>query len=258
MTTETAEFSLGPGVPVTFYRCKECHTIGTRKDNLIRHQQSSQACSKAGIQSMRTVMTDANVQQTRPACDVEFDSGVIPAGTPQEMDAMVRAIANNTAALRGLVGKDLSQDLHHLFPTLFTFTKGHEGPPELRNTRVQGGYVYEKQQHGETRTPIQRYVSQALVVNICTVLQRALCYTDEDFFFKPPDGMEDSMDALYDRVFEQRHQGARGRLYTLSQAAQLYAKGAKEFHASVPDCLKQAIMGGIREGVKMLKETLGA
>lgn len=245
-----AEFSLGQGVPITFYRCRACHAVGVHKGNMAKHQQCSQACSGAGIDAMCRVVGDADVLPVDglPAMppSVAFESSVIPARTSHEMDAMVRALATNAAALQRVLSVE---DLSQLFPIMLTFTKGKEGPPELRNVHMQGRYVYEKQVHGITKTPVKQYVCQLLPVFISGVLQRTLNYGDEDFFFKPPPGTE----ALYDRVFVQSHKGARRQAYTLSQAAQLYAKGAKDFHACAPDSHKRAIVGGIQAGLKVLK-----
>ena len=149
--------------------------------------------------------------------NINIHPDALPSRSAQEAEAIVRHILDNRETLESVLDDG---DALSLLAHVFKFTKGVEGPPELRNMCVKGNDVYEKQEKGTTRTPLKR------CLNAWTLRMFQMC---RDILMQAPDKLEltdehqDEVVRLFEQLFEPEH----GQRYSVEDVAKMMVSDPK-------------------------------
>jgi hypothetical protein len=255
----------GTSLVATVHRCSQCRLASCLRSTIVAHLQAK--CTGAAIESKRVKLvcsdSPSSLHATAPV-NVTGDHNnvvhnvinqnitiqVVPAGEDDEQAAIVAALFSNVAVLRDILAGSLADAP----AKMFRFSKGVDGPPELRNVRVQGNHVSETRELGDGSVEVQRstvlqYVRQSLP-NLLLGLD-TIC--EDSVPLRAPKLQRSADSAL--QGLRKQFQGAKGCRMDVLAAATCHTRSSSEFHSIVPSHLKGLIkdmMDGLQRQVKAL------
>ncbi len=169
-------------------------------------QYVSEPCSANNIRGNNNIINSNNVN-----IHINIHPEALPSRSAQEAQAIVQHILDNRETLEEALDDG---DALSLLSRIFKFTKGVEGPPELRNMFVRGNDVYEKREGGTTRTPLKR------CLNAWTLRMFDMC---KDILLQAPDKLdltEEQQEEIV-RMFEALFEPDRGQRYSVEDVARM-------------------------------------
>lgn len=257
-------------VQITLHQCARCKYVSSHKTNVRNHQKHIAACQEAGIDSEQIwvvrsseegVVSDGatttnnnhshnntthtashnSTTVTINTLNIHFGPEVLPALGYEEADAIVEELLGKKEALRQMFTKDVAD----IVATMFTHTKGEEGPPHLQNVCMDGRHVVEKREDGESvLTPKQ--FAKVLVAEFLTLLENLVKQGSEDI----PDDLVRKAESMRHKLIDERTKGSKGRTFTCLSAAELYKECNAEFHKFVPGRLKTLVLDIVQQVVR--------
>ena len=246
------------GAPVIFFQCKGCGQFSTHSSVIKTHQQKF--CAGAGIvhEKLMVVPKQQGDQphQQPPAGSGNaqghhinqnslnttinhininiFPADVIAAGTDDEIDAAMQALAAQPEVMDEILDPD---NLERIAALVHEHTKGRKGPTELQNVRVQGNKVHEKRLGGVVAIPKARYAKQSSP-RMFLIIEQAMEYAEYD----ASPALRGQINVAKGLLFREKEEGKKRRRYSRADAVNLCAEDNAAFHAQVPQRMKDYAM----------------
>ena len=227
-----------------------------------RHQKET--CDGADIRSCRvtirgqaenavvttngdtTTINSAINNNTLTNNTINMTVNVVPARWDEEDDAVVQALFRNRRALRLI----LLDDLEDAVPSMFRYTHGDAGPPELQNVHIGERYVTQLQNDGPgktlVKTPLHKFTGEQAhrcQKNLEAVAEEAACSGDATLM----DQAEKVREALTKTIKTRKRENL-----TPLEVSKLYSEDNKEFQQVVKEVDKRPHLNL----VKKLKEEI--